>query len=463
MRRGLRAQLTLTIASIVLVTVAVISLIMNITINKGFDKYISEQQKVRSEDIVKNLSSQYDRLSGQWDISYIHGVGMYALYEGYVIRVTDSDGNIIWDAENHDMSLCNQIMGEITHRMDEKRPELHGGITTADFDLELHEKTIGKVRIKTYGPYFLSENDFRFLRVINIVLLVIGLLSLAGPFFTARLLAKRISKPIIKTAHIAAQISEGNYKTRLEDKAHVKELDELVAAVNHMAVALDTQESIRKQMTTDVAHELRTPLTAISSHLEAMIEGVWEPTPARLQSCYEEICRLSGLVSDLEKLTQMENEMVLNKTQVDLLELAQTVGINFESESLKKKIKLTASGDACIVQADRDRLIQMLSNLVSNAVKFTNKNGSVTITVKNTPDSGIITVEDNGIGIPKDELPFIFERFYRTDKSRSRKTGGAGIGLTIAKTIVLAHEGKIEADSTLGQGSRFIVTLPKNE
>ena len=193
-----------------------------------------------------------------------------------------------------------------------------------------------------------------------------------------------------------------------------------------------------------------------------MIEGVWEATPERLKSCYEEIGRISGLVRDLEKLAQVESDnLKLEKAPVDLLELADTAGGNFESQSAAKNIALEVTGEPSVVEADGDRLHQVIANLLSNAVKYTSENGHVSVTVRDTPENGVLTVEDDGIGIPRDELPLIFERFYRTDKSRDRKTGGAGIGLTIAKSIITAHNGKIEAASEAGRGSRFIVTLPK--
>ena len=165
---------------------------------------------------------------------------------------------------------------------------------------------------------------------------------------------------------------------------------------------------------------------------------------------------------DLEKLAQVESDnLKLEKAPVDLLELADTAGGNFESQSAAKNIALEVTGEPSVVEADGDRLHQVIANLLSNAVKYTSENGHVSVTVRDTPENGVLTVEDDGIGIPRDELPLIFERFYRTDKSRDRKTGGAGIGLTIAKSIITAHNGKIEAASEAGRGSRFIVTLPK--
>lgn len=462
MRHGLRTQLTRTIVLIVLITIALISALSNILIRIEFEKYAEKQQEIRSEDIVANLSRQYNSLTKQWNTDYVHGVGMYALYEGYVIRLYDQSGAVVWDAEDHDMTLCRHIMDEIADRMETMRPDLNGKFVLREYDLEQNGVNVGKVSITCYGPYFLSENDFQFLSALNLVFIIIGGLSLLSSLIAGGFMAKRISRPIIKTAHIAKQIAEGSYNIRFEGKTKTRELEELIAAVNHMADSLDRQENLRKQLTTDVAHELRTPLTAIASHLEAMIDGIWEATPERLRSCYEEIGRISGLVADMESLARVESDILkLKKTSVDLLELAHTVSSHFEMESAKKGISLKIQGEPSLIDVDRDRINQVIVNLLSNAVKYTPAGGHICITVKDTPENSILTVEDTGIGIPKDELPLIFERFYRTDKSRNRKTGGAGIGLTIAKSIVTAHGGKMEVESELDCGSRFIITLPK--
>jgi signal transduction histidine kinase len=460
--RKFRTQLTLIITLIVLATILLISILANTFINMEFEEYAKKQQQIRASELAENLSHQYNSASGTWNTEYVHGVGMAALYDGYILRLTDARGNVVWDAENHDMEACSQVMMEIINRMEEKRPGLSGGFVSQAYALKQNGQVIGSVVVGSYGPYFLKESDFRFLDSLNLVLVIIGSLVLFCSVIIAGFLARRVSRPIIKTAHIAKQIADGNYNIRFSGQPKTQELDELVTAVNHMAASLKKQEGLRRRLTTDVAHELRTPLTAVSSHLEAIIEGVWEPTNERLQSCYEEIGRISGLVSDLERLAKVENENLrLEKSDVDLLELVHIVAGNFESESQKKSILLTVEGAKTPVPADKDRLNQVLANLLSNAIKYTPKNGKIHVSVKSTDKSGMITVTDNGIGVPEKDLPFLFERFYRTDSSRNRSTGGAGIGLAIAKSIVHAHGGTITVESKVGQGSRFIVALPK--
>lgn len=276
------------------------------------------------------------------------------------------------------------------------------------------------------------------------------------------MLARRISRPVTKTAYIAKEISEGNYNIRFEPGTRIKELDDLAEAINQLSDGLGKQESLRKRLTADVAHELRTPLTSLSSHLEAMMEGLWEPTYSRLSSCFEEVKRLGTLVADLEQLARMESEnLVLKKSKVDLLNLVQIVSDTMNGELVKRNLSFDLEGTPVMVEADKDRISQVVANLLSNAMKYTPEGGSVKVVVSETPNDGIIKVSDNGIGIPERELALVFERFYRSDKSRDRKTGGAGIGLAIVKSIVTAHGGNVVAESTLEKGSSFTVSLPK--
>jgi signal transduction histidine kinase len=463
MRHGFRTQLTATISLIVLVTVAAISVLANVFTTIEFENHVQERQKNRARDIAGHLAQGYDRLTGEWDVEYVHGFAMNAATEGYIIRLYDQDGSIVWDAETHDLTMYSQIMAEIAARMKKKRPALTGGFAAHEYALAQNGENVGTVSIISYGPYFLSESDFGFLNAMNLVFPIVGGLSLLGSLAAGGLLARRLSRPIAETAHIASQIAEGNYKIRFEGKIKTRELHDLVSAVNHLAEALDRQETLRKRLATDMAHELRTPLTAVTSHLEMMLEGVWRPPEERLQSCFEEIGRITRLVADLEKLSEVENENLHpDKAPADLLELARLVVANFTSGSIKRGISLEVAGEPSTVPVDRDRICQMMTNLLSNAIKYTPAGGHVRVRVADTPENGSFSVEDDGLGISEEDLPLIFERFYRTDKSRCHKTGGAGIGLTIVKSIVAAHEGTVSAESRVEEGSRFTVTLPKD-
>lgn len=465
MKRKISTQLAAGFAFIVLITVAVISITANGLISHQFEQYVAQQRKMSSEQLAQSLSFQYHAEDGTWNVDYIHGLGMYALKDGYLIRLSDAEGQVIWDAENHDMTLCHQIMQDIRTRMSQHRPDLDGNFTTYRYDLKQNDEVIGYLDVSYYSPYYLNESDFRFLDSLNRILLVVGICAAAAAAAAGAVLAKSLSVPLLKVTEITRKISDGDYGARLEtENGQTQEIAALSGAVNHMAESLERQETLRRRLTSDVAHELRTPVANVSLNLEMMLDEVWEPTKDRLQSCYEELGRISGIISDLEKLRQMEAEnMNLELEPVNLLELAQAVETAFEPDLKKKKLTCEVSGEAAAVMGDQRRLHQVIFNLVSNAVKYSTEGGSIQIRVKQEKHKAVLIVEDQGIGMAEEELPLIFERFYRTDLSRSRKTGGAGIGLAIVKAIVQAHQGTVTVTSKVGCGSRFTVTLPAGE
>jgi signal transduction histidine kinase len=458
--RSLRTQLTLAIVLAVFLTVALISILSNTLINKQFETYMLEHQKEKITGMVATLAAQYNSETGAWDATSVYTLGMYYLNDGYIIKLSDKNGGTVWDAEHHDMTLCSQIMGDIARRMEAYGNS--GEFVSAELPLIQNGQSVGSVSLRYMGPYFLSENDFSFLGALNLILVCIGLFSLLFALGAGWLLARRISRPVTKTADIARSIAAGNYSVRFEGKTKTKELHDLVSSVNNLADALARQENLRRQLTADVAHELRTPLTTLGAHLEAMLEGVWEPTARRLKSCHEEILRLCKMVADLELLEHAESaHYKLDKTPVDLLALAGSVCGNFAGACHNKNLRLTIHGDRSEICVDKDRISGVITNILSNAVKYTPDGGNIRITVEDSADTSVLYIEDEGIGIPESELPFIFERLYRADKSRNRNTGGAGIGLAIVKSVILAHNGTVTAQSAPDKGSRFTITLPK--
>jgi signal transduction histidine kinase len=403
---------------------------------------------------------QYNPSTKTWDENVIHSLGMNSLYEGYVIKIYDIDGNNVWDANNHDMTLCREILHTISKRMEEYGAK--GDFVSKDYPLVQNGENIGLVSITYFGPYFLNENDFLFLNSLNLIIVLIGIASILVSFITGWILSQRIAHPITETANIAKEIASGNYNMKFEGKTKTIELYDLVSAINDLSSSLSKQESLRKHLTANVAHELRTPLTILGSHLEAMIENVWDPTPERLKNCHEEILRLSKMVADLELLEKNESaNLNLNKEPIDLLPLIHSICDNFKGELKNKNINLEIDGDKSIINVDKDRISSVVINLVSNAIKYTDNGGNIHINIKNTENKSTIIIEDDGMGIPENELPFIFERFYRADKSRNRNTGGSGIGLAIVKSIVAAHGGNVSVTSKVDEGSRFVVEIEK--
>lgn len=460
---SLKTKLSFVICTIVLITVSLISFLTNVFIQKQFNNYILKQQELKKREIVNSLSQQYNKFTNTWDIDFIHTIGMSALYDGYIVKVYDIKNNSVWDAQKHDMTLCAQIMESISERMEEKYPNIHGQFTSKVYHLTTSDETIGSVSIGFFSPYFLSENDFEFLNALNIALISIGVFSLLLSVLIGVMFAGKLSKPILKTVVATKKIASGSYDIRIDEKATTKELDMLISSINHLASSLEHQNKIRKQLTEDVSHELRTPIAVLQSYIEAMIEGVWELTPERLESCNDEIKRLSSLISDLEKLHKVDSDNLrLSKSEINLTEIIYKAVKSFEVKIKENDLNISVSGSCNKLIADENRINQVVINLLSNAIKYTNSGGDIYIKIFETSNEAGFSVTDNGIGIPENELPFIFERFYRADKSRNRKTGGLGLGLAIVKSIVDAHGGKISVESKINKGTRIEVLLPKN-
>jgi signal transduction histidine kinase len=273
-------------------------------------------------------------------------------------------------------------------------------------------------------------------------------------------IARRISKPLVDMKRVAERMSDGQLDARVAIGGN-DELAELGNSLNALAEQLHTQEQLRITMTEDIAHELRTPLATLKSHMRAFEDGVWEPTPQRIHSCYEEIERLAKMVAELEDLTHMESPAFQLKRADLSLDAIIRQGVDLVSAAyLEKKVELAFDCSSTIrVFADRNRMIQILVNLLSNALKFTPEDGKVRIEALEERQSVRIAIRDTGSGIAREDLPYIFERFYRGDKSRNRRTGGSGLGLTIVKKLVIAHGGHVWAES--GQGAAIYIRLPK--
>jgi len=277
-------------------------------------------------------------------------------------------------------------------------------------------------------------------------------------------LSRNVLAPIQAMSLASQRISEGRYDERVQVPGE-DELAQLANRFNQMAEKLNQVEAMRRRLIGDVSHELRTPLTAIKGSMEGLMDGVLPATHETFQQIHAEADRLNRLVDDLQELSRVEARAYkLDLRPLDVSSLVRTVtkrlAPQFESKSISLELDLVT--DLPRVLADEDRTIQVLTNLTGNALQYTPEGGRVTIGAHRIDHEVRITVHDTGIGIPAEHLSNIFDRFYRVDKSRSRRAGGgSGIGLTIARALVEAQGGRIWAESAgEGQGSSFTFTLP---
>jgi signal transduction histidine kinase len=445
---SLKKRLILTYALFVGLAIVVLIIALNRLMGTIFSSYIKTTITERGIEIVRIAGEQYDPDTGSFDLSSLSIMSMYFAHEGYFITIEDTDGAEIWDARAAHMRDCIAIMDEITNRM-EAQHRINVSIQNNSFPLFHNKKTIGRIAIETYGPVFYTESQSNFLSALNRLLIVAGLVFTLSSVVISIFLAAALSRPIVKASEAARHIALGNLSIRLDDGYKTKELSELSRSVNELAAELAEGERRQRQLMQDVAHELRTPLTCVQGTVEAMIDGVWEPTMERLESCRQEITRLTKLVEDLNLLTNLEWEKIqLHKTDFELSKLLEMTAGQFIPAAGEKGIEITVNANAGMIHADYDRLKQVCINIISNAVAYTDR-GTIRVAAAQNEQNHTweISVADTGAGIAEDELPFIFDRFYRSDKSRNRNTGGSGIGLAIAAAIVKAHGGMIRAES----------------
>lgn len=445
---------------VMLVGITTIGILVNLIVEREFSNYISKQHTEDINKLVKNINSSY-QYEG-WNKDYIESLGIKYLDKGMIIEVYDRNKNLIWSANEYDRNMCHSKLKNIKDDMVKRYSKWDGDYKEELFNIENQDnKVIGFLKVGHYGPYYYMDNELDFLKEINRVIIIVGTIVMIIVILISLVLAKGISKPIKKVSNVTKIIEAGNYNKKIDYESNIIEVNDLINSINNLANSLNNQEELRKRLTIDIAHELRTPLTSVKAHLEAIIDGIWEPSPERLNSINEEVSRLVGLVNQLRKLSKFDME--IDKLQVDKTdtkELIKNIIFNLQGSALDKNINIEYNLENISTNLDKDKISQVIFNILSNSIRYMNENGSINITSFEVENRLIISIKDNGIGIPKDDLENIFERFYRVDKSRSKLTGGIGVGLTISKAIVNAHGGNIFVESELGEGSEFKVEIP---
>ena len=322
-------------------------------------------------------------------------------------------------------------------------------------------KLVGTILVASQPPGFNSQ-EAQFLQRTNDALIYSALGAMLVALIIGIFLARTLTRPLKALTLAAHSISQG----KLEQQVIVKSNDEigqLAEAFNRMSREVAHENQLRLQMTADIAHDLRTPLTVISGYIEAMQDGVLKPTPERLALIYSEIERLQNLVGDLRMLSLADaGELSLNPQQMPPKALLDRAADLFKHQADQQavSIQVEAAGDLPDIQVDEARMMQVFGNLITNALRYTPPEGKITLSAQVTGDSMEICVQDTGSGIDPDELPLIFERFHRADKSRHEESGESGLGLAIVKALIESHGGTTSAESTPGQGTTIHIILP---
>lgn len=434
-----------------------IGIFSNIFIKYNFNNYVKDTLNMKKENIFKDINSV---LKKENNLDLIENIGISSLESGLIIKVTDNNNNEIWNARTHNNGMCDDILKKMSLNMHKLDPDFKGNYTVDTYSLTRDGEKIGTLSIGYYGPYFYSDAEVIFFETLNNLLFIIGVVYMIFSIFIGFIVSSLIIKPLLRVINSANLISDGNYDFKIQEKSNIKEMNQLIFSINKLSNNLKEQENLRRIMAKDISHELRTPLTVIQGSLEALIDKIWEPTSDRLESINKEISRLTRLIDSLEDLFKYESEsLVLNKEKIYIDELITEIMTLFEKQMYDKNIKYSFNLEKHSINLDKDKISQAVINIISNSIKYTPENGSIFIKCFKREKYLIISIQDTGVGISKEHLPYIFERFYRGDESRTRKTGGSGIGLTISKAVIDSHNGKIIVKSDISIGSNFFIIL----
>ena len=460
--KSINSKLIISFTLIMIATILSIKLFVNTIFKDSFEKYVDDSNKVEVNHLIEfDLKNLYTNES--WNTEFIENLGIEAIRKGIAIEIYDKNDNKVWSVFEDEKVLSDKTLNDISKNMKSIEKQWDNYFEELKVDINDDEGNIlvGYAYIGHYASTYYMENDVEFFNAINRIIIIIGVISISSIIIISIIISRSIAKPISKVSKMTKYIGEGNYKNKLNYKSNIMEIDDLINSINKLSNELNDQENLRKQLTGDIAHELRTPLTSIKGHLDAIIVGIWEPTNERLNSINEEVKRITNLVDELRKLAKFDSgKDNLNKEIVNLKNYIKSIAYNYEGKALEKNIVIKYQLENIDALIDKEKFAQVIINILSNAIKYNNGNNAIYIKVFKKNNSINISIKDSGIGIPKSEYKNIFERFYRLDKSRGANEKGAGVGLTIAKSIVNAHGGEIEVYSEINKGSEFIISLP---
>jgi signal transduction histidine kinase len=477
--KSLRSRLTFTHALIALVAVSIVAILATVLIRVAFDRFAPQTD---ADNLAAVLSEGYQRNDG---------------WAGLERRIKQADRDPLFDQSR----LAQLIRRQRVQIFDDRGalvfdsappgqrrlvPNILRGVQSA---IEVDGRSVGLVVVSGQRAA-LSPAERSFLGLVYVSVGVGSVLAVLIALAVGLVITGRVTRPLRSLTGAARRLASGERHEPLSAPPD-RELAELATAFNAMASDLERQQSLRRQLVGDIAHELRTPLSVLRMQIEGLEDGVEQPTPETLHSLAEEVGLLTRLVDDLRLLSLADAGQI--SLAIDVLDAgtaAERAVAAAQPRARQQSIDLRAEPTATSLMAcaDPQRLAQILGNLIENALRYTPAGGSVAVRIRsgteddrrttnderrttndqNKPPSFIpqsssfilFEVADTGAGIPPDELPYIFERFYRTDKARARETGGTGLGLAIVQRLVEMQGGHIWAESTVGRGTAFFVALP---
>lgn len=451
-------------------TIILLFLIVLLPLGFVIDQIISSFYYRQVEQDVEQLSSRYaDVLSTNYNSTAIHMIELMATFSQENLYIVDDKGNIIVST-SLPMGLLNEttISEEELNTLFNRKPIKKMVEDTLSME---HYMVYGKPIIddtEFYGGVYVFasiEEIYRSVAKVRYLLILSGVGALFLALGFTFVFSRKLSAPLLNMEKATRKIAKGNLDTRVMVSSK-DEIGSLAAAINDLAKDLKRHQDTRREFFANVSHELRTPITYLEGYAKVLKEGLYQTEEEKIQYLsiiHQEAGRLTRLIHDLFELSKLEEGKVsLNLEWVDFAELLDGVILKTGLKAKEKGLELKVNIEEALpfIYSDGLRIEQILINLIDNAIRYTD-HGAISVQVRMIEQQEVaIIIEDTGKGIPNHELPYIFERFYRVEKSRSREYGGTGLGLAIAKQLVEIQGGRIEVFSEVGRGTRFELFFP---
>lgn len=462
LKNRLSLKLLVAFLALTLTVLALSGVAINLAISRQFASYIEESKEAENLRILDVVTAYYADW-GTW-----RGIAPTLAHIGLstetLIVLTDHQGDLVYNS----LRDMRGIMGTMRRMGMNQRVRMEQEGESFTYPVNVEGNEVGTLTLTLLGREgVLAQEDLDFSRTINYSITLIAFLAGLGALCTSLFLSRRLTHPLASITTAVSRLKEGDFSHRVQVDSQ-DELGLLAQAFNSMAEKLENTEKTRRKLSADISHELRTPLTTLKSYMEAFKDGVLPLSEENITSLQEEVDRLESLVKNLQELSLAESRAAdLPLTAINPAGVLQKIHGLYQPLLLQKDIRssLQLPEKYTAAMLNEEALERILHNLLSNAVKYTPSAGEIALRLQEGIEGGgkktiIIQVSDTGSGIDSQDLPHIFERFYRVDPSRSRNTGGFGIGLTIVRELVEAQGGQIRVQSRPGEGTIFILTFP---
>ena len=443
-------RLTLAFGLVTLVGMGTVAVLTDWQAGEHFRQYVIQQVRLSDGDLADALSAYYQK-TGSWKnvstvIESYSGSRAEGQFRGRPpALLIDTNSVVLYDEHN-------QLVGQMLP------PEAQQNT----LPVVANNQTVAYLVLPTFGRSGVPEGgELMFISRLRYTLLIAAGLAGGLSLVLGFVVSRTLSAPLARLGAAARTFGARDWKHRIPEKG-TKEVVEAARAFNEMAVSLEQAETLRRTLMADIAHELRTPLTVLQGNLRAMLDGVYPLERGEVATLYDETRLLGRLVDDLRELALAEaGQLTLNVQPADLRGLLATTVDNFSVAAESKEVQLDLEVPRSLpwVKIDVDRIRQVLFNLLGNALRYTPQGGHITVSALASDGAVRVAVSDNGEGVTPEDLPHVFDRFYRGDHV-AHMEGNTGLGLAISKAWVSAMGGAVGAESKLGQGSRFWFTLP---